>query len=236
MAIISSGTKFIGLPSTYPTAEKRSAQVNSESGVYTMQDITDTVSSGLPAPTNPTSGVYPINRNGVFVNSGLSDALAAFGPFPNTGLKFYDSFSNLSPLVLNTVDGRYAFGNAFNDQFGPVANTGIAIRSGQMVMNCAISSGSEGVFKVNSGMGIIRVGISDSLGIGTYLFNASFLVGSGIMDVSQLESYNPNTPSRFIRVTNELGETFAIPIWNYVPAPPPPPGGGEGSGSGGGTE
>lgn len=43
MATIPSGTKFIGLPSTYPTAEKRSAQVNAESGVYTMQDVTDTV-------------------------------------------------------------------------------------------------------------------------------------------------------------------------------------------------
>lgn len=235
MAIIPNDEKFIGLSASVDTTERRSALINAESQAYTMQDITDTVSANIPAPTNPTSGVYPINRNGVFVNSGLSDALAAFGPFPNTGLKFYDSFSNLSPLVLNTVDGRYAFGNAFNDQFGPVANTGIAIRAGQMVMNCAISSGSEGVFKVNSGMGIIRVGISDSLGIGTYLFNASFLVGSGIMDVSQLESYNPNTPSRFIRVTNELGETFAMPIWNYVPAPPGG-GGGTESGSGGGTE
>ena len=43
MAQIPSGTKFIGLPSTYPTVEKRSAQVNAESGVYTMQDVTDTV-------------------------------------------------------------------------------------------------------------------------------------------------------------------------------------------------
>lgn len=43
MATIPSGTKFIGLPSTYPTAEKRSSLVNAESGVYTMQDIIDTV-------------------------------------------------------------------------------------------------------------------------------------------------------------------------------------------------
>jgi hypothetical protein len=47
MATIPLGTKFIGLPSTYPTAEKRSAQVNAESGVYTMQDIIDTVGGGL---------------------------------------------------------------------------------------------------------------------------------------------------------------------------------------------
>lgn len=46
MATIPSGTKFIGLSPNYPTAEKRSGLINSESEAYTMQDIIDTVGAG----------------------------------------------------------------------------------------------------------------------------------------------------------------------------------------------
>jgi hypothetical protein len=47
--------------------------------------------------------------------------------------------------------------------------------------------------------------------------------------------YNPNTPYRFIRLTNEWGEKFVIPVWEDVP---PPPSGGDGGESGfpGGSE
>jgi hypothetical protein len=39
MATIPSGTQFIGLSATYPTAEKRSSLINSESEAYTIEDI-----------------------------------------------------------------------------------------------------------------------------------------------------------------------------------------------------
>jgi len=203
-------------------------------------DINEIVTelNDLPEPLtpNPTSGFYPINRDGVFANSGLSDAYDSFGPFPPTGLKFYDSFANSALLNLSPIDVGYTFGQAFFDQFGVVASSGIAINGmmGQMVMGCGISSGSNGIFKANGTTGIVRIGASDNLGIGTHLFYNSFFVGAGIMNGSSPSGYNPNTPSRFIRLTNEWGERFVIPIWEDVPPPPPP--GGEESGFPGGSE
>jgi hypothetical protein len=49
MALIPSGTKFIGLAPTYQTVERRSALINNESQPYTMQDIVDTVSQSVSA-------------------------------------------------------------------------------------------------------------------------------------------------------------------------------------------
>lgn len=69
MAQIPSGTKFIGLPSTYPTAEKRSSLVNSESGVYTMQDIIDTAGvpgpQGIQGPVGPAGPIGPVGPAGL---------------------------------------------------------------------------------------------------------------------------------------------------------------------------
>jgi hypothetical protein len=47
MALIPSGTKFIGLAPTYQTVERRSALINNESQPYTMQDIIDTAGVSL---------------------------------------------------------------------------------------------------------------------------------------------------------------------------------------------
>jgi hypothetical protein len=49
MALIPSGTKFIGLAPTYQTVERRSALINNESQPYTMQDVIDTVSQNVSA-------------------------------------------------------------------------------------------------------------------------------------------------------------------------------------------
>lgn len=48
MAIIPSDTRFIGIADFVDLTERRSAQVNSESEPYTMTDIVDTVSAGIP--------------------------------------------------------------------------------------------------------------------------------------------------------------------------------------------
>jgi hypothetical protein len=45
MSIIDSSTKFIGINPDFPTAERKSAQVNSAQQVVTMEDIIDTVNS-----------------------------------------------------------------------------------------------------------------------------------------------------------------------------------------------
>lgn len=50
MAIVPSGTKFIGLSATYPTAEKRSRLINNESEAYTIEDIaSDTTGQSIYA-------------------------------------------------------------------------------------------------------------------------------------------------------------------------------------------
>lgn len=58
MAIIPNDEKFIGLSASVDTTERRSALVNAESQAYTMQDITDTVSAGLPP--SPVLSTYPV--------------------------------------------------------------------------------------------------------------------------------------------------------------------------------
>lgn len=63
MATIPSSTKFIGLAASVDTTERRSALINSQSEAYTMQDIADTVSAGLP-PSAPKMYIANINQTG----------------------------------------------------------------------------------------------------------------------------------------------------------------------------
>ena len=76
MATIPSGTKFIGLAPNYPTVERRSASINAESEAYTMQDIADTVSAGLP-PSAPKMLITEIAQSGTsepyFTNTSIED-------------------------------------------------------------------------------------------------------------------------------------------------------------------
>lgn len=79
MSQIPLGTQFIGLASTYQTVERRSALINNESQPYTMQDITDTVSAGLPPATNPTVNYIPTNWLGEFADSPIGLGIAPAG-------------------------------------------------------------------------------------------------------------------------------------------------------------
>jgi len=62
MATVPSGTKFIGLAATYPTIERRSALINSESEAYTIEDIA-TAAGGNSFFTNGFTVVGPIAAN-----------------------------------------------------------------------------------------------------------------------------------------------------------------------------
>lgn len=64
MSQIPLSTKFIGLAASVDTTERRSAMINAETGVYTMQDIIDTVPSG--STSNP-SVIDLIVTNGTAV-------------------------------------------------------------------------------------------------------------------------------------------------------------------------
>lgn len=58
MTQIPSGTKFVGISSTVPTPENRSAQNNSTTEIYTIDDVVETVEAGLPAsPTTTTVNI-----------------------------------------------------------------------------------------------------------------------------------------------------------------------------------
>jgi hypothetical protein len=76
MAIIPSGTQFIGLASTVNTIERRSSLINNESAPYTMQDIVDTVSPSISA--NPSvidlkvSGGTPVTG---IINAAISQTI-----------------------------------------------------------------------------------------------------------------------------------------------------------------
>ena len=62
MAAIPSGTKFIGLSANYPTVERRSSLINSESEAYTIEDIA-TAAGGNSLITNGFTVVGPIAAN-----------------------------------------------------------------------------------------------------------------------------------------------------------------------------
>jgi len=72
MTAILSGTQFVGLSANYPTTERRSRLVNSESEAYTIEDIA-TAAGGNSFFTNGFTVVGPIAANvtlptGVVVN------------------------------------------------------------------------------------------------------------------------------------------------------------------------
>ena len=59
MANIPLTTRFIGIADTVNLVEKKSAQINSETEPYTMQDIIDSVPVG---PSGPSAGIYVISQ------------------------------------------------------------------------------------------------------------------------------------------------------------------------------
>lgn len=164
------------------------------------------------ASVNPTSGKYPINRNGAFVNSGLSDAYDSFGPFPPTGLKFYDSFANSTLLNLSPIDIGYTFGQAFFDQFGVVASTGLAVHGamGEAVMGCGISAGTNGVFRASGAQAFITIGNTPFTSIGVNMFSQSVRIGSHLINGAPS---NTSTPAAWTKVQDQNGVTYYLPLY-----------------------
>lgn len=214
MAIIPNDEQFIGLSPSVNTTERRSALINAESQAYTMQDITDTVSATIPAPTNPTSGYYPINKNGVFVDSGLSNALEAFGPFPDTGLKFYDSFSDNMLLNLDSVNMYYSLGpTSFTPATYEISTQGVGIAPswGEMTMGCGISSPTNGVFRASGVFGFVTIGTHPTRSLGVFVAgNPAMQMGSALINGAPS---NLVTPVAWTRVRNESGTIYYSPLY-----------------------
>jgi hypothetical protein len=62
MTAIPSGTKFVGLSANYPTVERRSSLINSESEAYTIEDIA-TAAGGTGIEANGFTVVGPLAAN-----------------------------------------------------------------------------------------------------------------------------------------------------------------------------
>lgn len=62
MATVAPGTKFIGLAANYPTVERRSSLINSESEPYTIEDI-NTSASATSISANGFTVVGPLMAN-----------------------------------------------------------------------------------------------------------------------------------------------------------------------------
>lgn len=217
MAIIPNDEKFIGLSATVDTTERRSALVNAESQAYTMQDIVDTVSAEIPAPVNPTSGFYPINKNGVFVDGGLTNTLAnpPYG-YNYIGLKFIDTWNGgQTRLELNPFDFAYTFGNASYD--APTsqvyASGGLSILefAGEAVIGCGISSGANGVFRASGVQGFVTIGTNPSRSIGCFVAGSPAMqIGSALINGTPS---NTATPVAWTKVRNESGTIYYSPLY-----------------------
>jgi hypothetical protein len=67
--------------------------------------------------------------------------------------------------------------------------------------------------------------------LGVYLPTRAVQIGSGFYDY--LSSFNANTPDRFIKVRDESGVLYFIPVYVNISEPPPGGGGSEGGSEGG---
>lgn len=218
MAIIPNDEKFIGLSASVDTTERRSALINAESQAYTMQDITDTVSATIPAPVNPTSGTYPINKNGVFADSGLQNAVLFLPPWysgASLGLKYYDDFAGQTLLALDPLNMVYTFGDAtFTPGSSVSASAGISIQSpmGQMIIGCGVSSPTNGVFKVDAASGNLYIGTTPMGSIGVNMFLRSVIIGSLINSASN-SPVDPVNPVSWIKIQDENGNFKFVPSY-----------------------
>ena len=117
MAIIPNDEKFIGLSASVDTTERRSALINAESQAYTMQDITDTVSAGIP-PSAPQMYIAIVNQ----IGTSAPDPFAIYSDFEpvsvvRNGVGTYTFV--FSPGILNEKTIASIFLNGFSTSPNP---------------------------------------------------------------------------------------------------------------------
>lgn len=167
------------------------------------------------ASVNPTSGRYPINKDGAFVDSGLQNALL-FPPMGlgYIGLKFVDAFSSRTLLNLNPLDLGYTFGDASYDAptIQAFANGGLSIyqAGGEAVIGCGISSGANGVFRASGAQAFISIGNTPSTSIGVNMFSDSVRIGSNLINGAPS---NTTTPAAWTKVQDQNGVTYYLPLY-----------------------
>jgi hypothetical protein len=181
-------------------------------GAISVQDLADQIVP--PPPVNPTSGFYPINKDGVFVDSGLQNALSTppFG-YDYIGLKFVDAFSSSNLLQLNPLAQAMTFGDAYyTSGSGVGAMNGIATYApvGEAVIGCGISSDANGVFRASGSQGFITIGNTPSSSIGVNMFDQSVRIGSNLINGAPS---NTTTPAAWTKVQDQNGTTYYSPLY-----------------------
>lgn len=118
MAQIPLNTQFIGLASTVDTTERRSALINAESAPYTMQDVVDTVSAGLP-PSAPLMLIGVLNQAGTnapmlsaFYEDLSPNSIVRNGVGVYTLVFDVDTFLSGKVIATISLDGGAPFANA----------------------------------------------------------------------------------------------------------------------------
>jgi hypothetical protein len=166
------------------------------------------------ASVNPTSGRYPINKDGVFADSGLRNALLLppIG-YSYIGLKFYDEFWGSTLLELNPFAQAMTFGDAdYTSGSGVGAMNGIATYApvGEAIIGCGISSPSNGVFRASGAQGFITIGNTPSSSIGVNMFDQSVRIGSNLINGAPS---NTATPAAWTKVKDQNGVTYYLPLY-----------------------
>jgi hypothetical protein len=172
--------------------------------------------SGGGGSVNPTSGVFPINDGGVFADSSLSWVANIMGVGP-VGIK--DTFNPLFgsaflyDLYIDPLAQQIFVGLATSNYMGaPYVYSGIATDSGfaEAIIGAGIGFPTQGVFRASGANALIQVGASpsNSIGFGTAL--QSFHIGSGLASSAPLDPINP---VQWIIVTNELLQTYKLPLY-----------------------
>jgi len=175
----------------------------------------DYLKNGVPiGATNPTSGLIPYNNNGIFQDSGI-EIIHNQNPFIRTKLIYRADliFGGLSRIEINDDNGYYTFGDArvYNFQQSDVRN-GIGFNTGfgECIIGSGISSPAYGVFRASGMNGVVSIGSSPDLSIGSYTFGL-MLIGSSLHAMSP--PTNPTLPVKWISVVDENFNQYYLPLY-----------------------
>lgn len=164
-------------------------------GTLSSQTDLDSALSGKQATLVSGTNIKTINGSSVLGSGNITTASvnATSGVLPyNNGGVFADS------------------GYKYSESGGSVtASIGMAVCDGEAIINCAMSSPSNGVFRASSTGGAIWVGpYGASYGVGFNTNNDSMLIGSSLMSTA---SYT--TIAKWAQVSDENGNIFYIPLY-----------------------
>jgi hypothetical protein len=120
---------------------------------------------------------------------------------------------------LNYDGSKIRLGKSYTFNSNNIANGILADgNQGILKMGAGTNSPNEGVFSSNGTTGITRMGPGDSFGIGVNVFQSAMFAGSGITNYYlSAPYYEPYSPNTFMRVVDENGNKWCIPMWQQVP-------------------